>query len=275
MLRTSLQSRRSFLARSLGVLGAMGAGVLVGDSLFADKIRLASRMNETPKSHPLAPALRMGMEALDAMDPVKDYTATLLKRELLNGKMLDTKIQIKFRESPFSVYLKFLQPNAGREVVYVQGQNDGKLLVHETGIAALAGTLALDPAGSLALSENRHPITSIGMKNLAAKMMEQWLDETAIEGMSVGYFPNARIEEISCKAIETKHPVRQKGTKFHISRLYLDAQTKYPIRVQQFDFPAAAGGEPPLVEDYLYSNLAMNVGLADLDFSTKNPNYGF
>ena len=37
---------------------------------------------------------------------------------------------------PFSVYMKFLKPRAvaGREVIWVKGQNDNKLIAHEGGL---------------------------------------------------------------------------------------------------------------------------------------------
>jgi hypothetical protein len=60
-----------------------------------------------------------------------------------------------------------------------------------------------------------------------------------------------------------------------MTRLYLDAATKLPVRVQNYEFPARRGGKPELVEDYFYQNLRVNTGLKDIDFDTKNPLYRF
>ena len=52
---------------------------------------------------------------------------------------------LKVMHQPFSVYMSFLKPYAGREVVYVDGQNDGKLIVLEAGFKRMLGKINLDP----------------------------------------------------------------------------------------------------------------------------------
>ena len=73
-------------------------------------------------------------------------------------------MSMKARTRPRSVYLKFRQPAAGREAIYVEGRNDGKVLAHDVGLGRLiAGTLHLDPDGSRAMEDCRHPITEAGI----------------------------------------------------------------------------------------------------------------
>ena len=269
------QTRRQFLTGTAAVAASLGAGVFVGNSLFADPAQLALRVDDAPKSHPLIPALQMGTAALDALDNVKDYTATFTKREMIGRKLIDSQMEMKFRQNPFSVYLKFIKPGAGREVLYVAGQNGNKIKAHDVGIAGLAGTLTLDVDGSFAMADNRYPVTMIGMQKLASTVLEQWLNETKIPNMTVNFYPKARIGNVTCKAIETSHRRQAPGVKFSMTRLYVDHSTGYPIRVQQYDFPKKSKKKPQLVEDYLYSNIKTNVGLKDSDFSTSNPKYRF
>lgn len=275
MRRPDLPNRRTFLSNSLAAMSALGAGVVIGNNLFADRTQLAARIEEAPPSHPLMPALRLANDSLTALEGVKDYRATFIKREQIGRKLLDSRMELKLREDPFSVYLKFQQPHAGREVIYVQGQNDNRMLVHETGFASLVGTLALDVDGSYALEENRYPLSMIGLRHMVTKLMEQWLRETEMDGITVNYYPNAHIGQLPCKAIETSHRRQRPGVKFQMFRLYVASETSYPVRLQSYDFPQGRETEPPLVEDYLYTDLAVNVGLADIDFSTKNPKYRF
>lgn len=247
----------------------------MGRNLFADRTELAAKVEEAPASHPLMPALKMGTDCLTALEQVTDYKATFIKRELVGRKTLDTRMELKLREKPFSVYLKFLQPHAGREAIFVQGENNNHLLVHDVGFASLAGTISLDPLGSYAMDENRHPVTSIGMTNMVTKLVETWLAEIGLEGATVNYYPNAHIGQLPCKAIETSYSRKQTAARFQTTRLYVDKEHGWPVRLQAYDFPGRRDTEAPLVEDYLYTDLAVNVGLSDIDFSTKNPKYGF
>lgn len=272
----SLRSnRRVFLTRSVAALSALGAGSLWTRLLLADPVQLAARLDEVPDSHPLLPALRLAHESILALKDVKDYTCAFTKRERFGRKLVDTQMELKLREEPFSVYLKFVKPHAGREVVYQQGANNNFLQAHDTGLAGLAGTISLDPTGSYAMDENRHPVTLIGMKLLAVTMMEQWLGEISKRGAVVKALPESKVGEFTCKGMEASYAAPQTGLLFHISRLQVDVKTGYPVRAQQFDFPARRETEAPLAEEYLYSQIRINQNLADLDFSVKNPKYGF
>ena len=79
---------------------------------------------------------------------VSDYSAILVKRERVNGVLSQPSyMRVKVRcprqteagSTPFSVYMKFLKPrkSAGREVIWVDGKDDNKLCVHETGIMGM------------------------------------------------------------------------------------------------------------------------------------------
>ena len=269
------QTRRRFLFTATGGAAALGAGVILGNHIFADPTQLASRAKDTPESHPLVPALHVGTKALEAMTNIKDYTAEFTKREMIGSKLSDSKMEIKIREKPFSVYLKILKPIAGREALFVDGKFGGKMKAHDVGFAGLAGTLTLDIDGSLAMSDNRYPITMAGMKTMASKVLEQWLEEVQYEDLEVNYYPNARIANVACKAIETSHPKRRGDVKFKMTRLYVEKDRGIPVRVQQYEFPTKSQSKPKLVEDYLYTNIKTNVGLTDRDFSLDNPEYDF
>lgn len=266
--------RRMFLWQSAAVATGLG---LVGWSVLPLKAepQLAARIEEAPPEHPLVPALKMVAESLAAVEQVQDYTATLVKQELVGKKFLSARLELKYRESPRSIYLKFLEPHAGREVLYRPDQNNGNLLVHDVGLASLVGTVSLDPHGKLALEESRHPVTAIGLKRMLEIILEQWLKETKLTDVAVNFYPNAKIGALPCKVIEISHSRPQPEVVYQMTRLYLDASTNLPVRVQNYAFPTRRGGKPELVEDYYYMNLRTNVGLTDLDFDAKNPNYKF
>lgn len=264
--------RREFLA----VAGA-GAWNLFGRSAQADDIQLAALVDRVPQTHALIPALRTALAAQDAAKSLTDYEANFTKTELIGRKSLTSRIQLKVRHSPFSVYLKFIDPNAGREAIYVSGKNSNHVVVHATGIAALVGTLSLDPAGSTAMEDNRYPITKVGVLSLVEMVMGQWLAQAKqnAAGITVNNFPNSKIGEQACQTIETVLAQPIGTNSFQTTRLYIDTATRLPIRVQQYAFPERRGQKPVLVEDYLYQNIRSNISLTDIDFDTQNPRYKY
>ena len=98
------------------------------------------RKDPLPAGHPLGPVHASVQKGLVRFrQQVQDYSATLVKREQVNGELLDyqfilAKIRTERRNSqgnvvvPFSVYLNFVGPKdlKGREVLWVDGKNDGK-----------------------------------------------------------------------------------------------------------------------------------------------------
>lgn len=267
-----MTGRRQFLAiAGAGALGLMGRGAR------AEEVQIAALIDQAPQTHALIPALRTAMKSLDAAKALTDYEATLTKTEQVSREILTAKLQLKVRHSPYSVYIKYLEPGAGREAIYVTGRNQGLVAVHGTGLQALVGTLNIDPLGSTAMAENRYPITKAGMVVMTESLMEQWITLAKGEaaGVTVNNYPNAKIGTQACQTIEVVLAQPIDSSSYQTSRLYVDSASGLPIRVQQYAFPTRRGQKPVLVEDYLYQNLKTNIGLAEIDFDPANPKYGY
>ncbi len=278
--RSAVEGKSSSLPRIIVALVAMWAITVAAQLAVAQSkkvSRLANRVTEnySGKTHKLIPALKLARSSQAALLKVKGYEGTFSKRELVGRSMSVQTMKVKIREEPFSVYLRYINPHEGREVIWVDGKNDGKLLAHGAGIESIVGTLKIDPTSKDAMEENRYPVTLIGMGNMLLKTIEQWEAELDHGEVTVNYYPNAKIGGVECKVIQTSHPVRRKHFRFHLTRLYIDKQNNLPIRVEQFDFPSSAGKKPKLVEEYTYSNLKTSVKLTDQDFDISNPNYDY
>ena len=64
-----------------------------------------------PNEHPLMPALRWAHEGLTNIEKIQDYSATVVKRERLSGKIGEYQYMfVKVRHKPFSVYMYFSRP---------------------------------------------------------------------------------------------------------------------------------------------------------------------
>ncbi len=228
---------------------------------------------QQPGEHPMAPAIRVLNEVLANIDQnVRDYTCTLIKREAVEGVLGDAQqIMLKVRQSPFSVYLYFLKPYQGREVLYVDGANDNNLVVLEAGWKRNLGKLNLDPNGMVAMRGQKHPITDVGIRNLVAKLIAAKTAEMKFMECTVVTDPNSRIGDRSATMIRIEHPVPRKEFGTHITRIFLDNELRVPIHYDAYLWPEAPGQAPPLDASYTYANLKLNVGLAARDFDATNP----
>jgi hypothetical protein len=93
---------------------------------------------------------------------LQDYQGKLLRKELIRGRLVEQFNTFKFAR-PFQVYLGFIEPFPGREVIYRQRWNDGQLRVHKGSFPDI--TVSLDPRGATAMKRSHHPITEFGLEN--------------------------------------------------------------------------------------------------------------
>jgi hypothetical protein len=236
------------------------------------------------RSHPLMPALILAAEYHQYMlDSVQDFRCVLVKRERINGRLRDydyiaTKVRRQELKDgkvvkPYAVYMQFLAPRKlrGRIVIYVEGQNDNKMVVRNGGTRFDYVTLKIAKDSEAALRETHYPITELGLVNVVSRLAEQVCDDIVAdplgENTTVAFFRGAKIDERSCTHIRVTHPQKAEGLDFHIANVYVDEELRVPIRVEGFDWPAEEGGDPILMEEYTYTKLKLNVGFTDDDFS--------
>ncbi len=232
-----------------------------------------------PMEHPLAPAINRARFAQEQIAKIQDYSATLVKRERIDGKLKDHEyLFIKVRHQPFSVYIYFLHPAdvKGQECLYVAGKNNGQLWARPNGVkGTLVGTLSLKPDGPLAMMGQRYPVTELGLKRLTDRLVEVGTHDMRYGECTVKTLEGAKIENRLCTCYEIVHPVPRKEFQFHMARVFVDSQLNIPVRYEAYDWPAQSGGAPVLYEEYTYQNISFNNNFTDLDFDTANPKYQF
>ncbi len=231
---------------------------------------------------PLAPVLEMARQLKQGMDErVANYTAKVIKRERIKGKLgNEDTMHVKIRHEspnsdppiPFSVYLTYVSPSssAGREVIWVQGQNNDKLLTYQFGL-----NLSLPTDGLLAMMGNKYPITDLGMLNLAEKLIEKGQRDINQLDCKVDIFEDQLVDDRLCKLIQVTHPKPLPGLDYHLAQIFIDNELELPIRYAAYLWPEKEGEPPQLEEEYTYLNLQLNVGLTDEDFDPKNAAYNF
>ncbi len=200
----------------------------------------------------------------------------LSELQSINLKVRHRRVQDGEIAVPMSVYLGFVGPDSvkGREVLWVEGQNGGKLIAHETGIRNLMNYY-LDPTGYLAMRGQRYPITEIGIEKLTLQLIDAATRDREHGECEVQTHKNVKVGDHVCDRIEVVHPIRRDHFDYHRARVYFSRDLNMPIRYAAWSWPLKPGGEPVLEEEYTYRNVRVNVGLDDRDFDIENPNYGF
>ncbi|MGW8258215.1 MAG: DUF1571 domain-containing protein [Thermoguttaceae bacterium] len=230
-----------------------------------------------PNEHPLMPALRWAYSGIGNIEKISDYSATLAKRERIDGKLNDYEhMFIKVRHHPFSVYMYFLSQPKGQEVIYVEGANDNLMLAHTTGIKdKMFGTVKLKPDGPIAMKGQRYPLTELGILNLTRRLVQVAEQDIKYGECEVKFFKNAKINNRVCTCVQVVHPVPRRNFLFNIARIFVDDELNIPIRYESYGWPKEPGASPELIEEYTYLNVKLNNGFTDADFDAKNPNYHF
>ena len=68
---------------------------------------------------------------------------------------------------------------------------------------------------------------------------------------------------------------RRRDAPFQRTRLFVDDETRLPVRYEAYEWSAQPGGEPQLAEEDTYLEIQSNRGFRDLDFDVQNAEYGF
>lgn len=217
-------------------------------------------------------AMELLTKAKESYDSVQDYTAVIHKQVHIHGKLeKDEETIIKFQK-PFKVYLKWLSgKNEGAELIYVDGQNDNKLIVHKKILFGIRKTLELDPDGFWVRNFSKHSIKEAGLGGIIAKSYNQFAEAKK----------NGDVMAVSCSMEEVDgrhaHKIafavspqgKHNGYYCRSAVEYFDTEHGLPIKAT---FWLWDEGE---VESFTFSKVKLNVGLTDEDFDKENNEYHF
>jgi len=220
-------------------------------------------------------------EGIRRLERLPGYTAEFSKQEVVDGELTDSqKMTLKLRHEPFSVYMKWTEGKPGQELLYVDGKNDGEMIVKPGGWKGrVLGTLKLDPNGSMALSESRHPVTEVGLVNLAKTILDYRYDEADwTEGYDCRY-DRTEIDGRPCHRFTIVYDSPQDRPEYRKSVVCLDREWLAVTYIENYgwpaeDIPADRLDEETLVERYAYTDINLDTQLAAMDFDAANGKYG-
>ena len=202
---------------------------------------------------------------------VLDYRCQFQKQEKIEGVILKTEtMQMKFRAKTFSLYIKWVgDVSAGQEAVYVEGQNDGKVAVHPSGLlGVLMHKVMVDPTSKLALKHARRPLTFAGMANMLRLIIPQCERAKANGDLTLTYEgirdQNGRPAYVFKRVLPNKNDYP-----CPVLTIFIDQQFLICVRTDAYDWDGT------LMSQYIYSDILINPGLKDEDFDVGNREYGF
>jgi len=99
--------------------------------------------------------------SLKAIKAVHDYQGEVVKRELIGDELKTEKFFFKFTR-PFKVYLRYIDPHPGQEVLYIRGQNKNRIKAHKGSFPDI--TVNLGVYGRQAMKDSHQPITTFGLQ---------------------------------------------------------------------------------------------------------------
>jgi hypothetical protein len=217
----------------------------------------ADSSNRTSASSPIS-----WDEIASSYERVADYVCLYEKTERVISKGEEQKIRFSFRK-PFDVRLEWLDARGGvtQTAVYRRGFNDGSVLARQSGLlGSLAGTLQLDPNGSLALDDSSHPITEVGI----GKIIER-LQHDAVNPQITSHFNGEEVLdgkpaykfELTANGNEAVGGLSDARKAF----IWIDRELKLPVKVELYD--AASG----LLERHCFKEVRINQKPGDKTFT--------
>jgi hypothetical protein len=225
--------------------------------------------------------LERGRNALLGMD---GYSAIIQKQEVVNGVLLDEQtISIKCRNRPFSVYLLWLAGDVGREVIYIEGQNNGKMIAHDGGWKARIPAFHLPVDCMLAMRDARYPVTTAGLLGLVDIMRSVHEQDLVLSNVkSCEIDEDQQFDGRTCAVFTTRYKSIQDSAVYRKSITYVDRELNIPLHSRHFEWSAGEIGEDEeecdkatLIECYSFTSLNMDCHFTDADFDRANPEYHF
>ena len=264
-----------FLA-SLGVFTLRTAPVLNGfrslqtasiPSAAAAADHTAGRLNGREA---LQEQVRLLEQGLDRLRSSGGYVCTLEIQERVDGNLQPKdELQMAIRHDPFSVSLNW--PDGTQRAVYIQGRNDGNMVVSFGGWKRILGRMKLDPRSERAMSRARYPITEAGLWKLSERLLgyrkrDLGLDKGVSCTMRSGEMVAGR--DCHCFVIEYESPEIEPV--YRRSIIHVDKALSLPISVENFTWGDKPGQEP-LIERYVYHDLDFEAELAETEFDIQLP----
>jgi hypothetical protein len=274
---------RNWAAGAVTTMAMMAVATALIAALVMGVVVIGVVRAEPPKSGTIKPAAATTPDAARPADPLsamltdaraayaktRDYSGTYTRQERINGTLGAEQVgEMKMRVNPQGVYVRFARPEAasGMEVAYSAAKRDGKVRYQPAGVAGRRGFLKLEVEDSKFLAVNRHPVTSWGMgpiiELIATSTAREKTLNNPVEVFTADYqFANRNVTKYEIYT-RRSHALRYAAKMV----VYIDKETKLPVRFEAHDDPKAGATTGELLEAYSFTDLKFNSGIGENTF---------
>jgi hypothetical protein len=257
---------RNWAAAAVGVAVI---GVAFAQQPKAEPVKPVAAGATPETAKPADPLSAMLSDARAAYAKTRDYSGTFTRQERINGTLSAEQVgEMKMRVNPFGVYVRFVRPDAatGMEVAFSAAKRDGMVRYRPAGVAGRKGFQKLDVNSSKFLAANRHPVTSWGMgpiiELIATSTAREKTLNNPVEVFTSDYqFANRNVTKYEI------HTRRAHALRYAAKMVvYVDKETKLPVRFEAYDDPKAGATTGELLEAYSFTDLKFNSGIGENTF---------
>ena len=255
------------------------------NSLPGEGLQKPGATDNSPAAKNLQKKVALMEEGRQFLKKQGTYTAELSKQEVVGDELLDEHVMdLKCREEPFSVYLNWKSGDRGREVLYVEGENEGRLLAHDGGWKSRLPAFSLDPECSLAMRDSRYPVTSAGLGGLVDIMCS--VHEHDLKAGNVLSCEHRKDTEFDGRPVHTfitTYRDQKSSPTYRKSITLIDQEWNVPVSTHNFTWPdedqkSLSGkqlDEATLIESYQFRDINFGTQLTEADFSRDHEDYRF
>lgn len=205
-------------------------------------------------------------QVLERCRALEQYTLTFTRQERRGLAVFMTLrepevIEVKFRRRPFSVRMRWLDPNIKYgESTFVMGQEDNKVrFVPRHGLFGLPPALTrVDLQTPVIWGESRRPLTDFGLERMVERTLESIGKSQGLARLTDEGLADVPLRGFQARRIHIEYPAKLFTAP--LVDLYIDPATNLPV-CSRICLPSGA-----IDGLYLYENLNPNVKLTDADF---------
>lgn len=206
---------------------------------------------------------------------VRDYTCTLRKQELLNGKLSPEQVaRVKFREGPFSVFMHIVEnPAQVRRVLYVKdkivkhGQEYAVVELQNALLRFLLGSVECRIESPQARRASRRLISEFGFAS-SLDLIIRYAERSMAQGrLDLRWCGTGEVDGRPTYVLERRLPRTENADAWPDALLvvHIDQEWRLPVACMSY---ADADGQD-LLGKYVFTDIQLNIGLQPSDFEAE------
>jgi len=260
-------------ARRVSGEAESGGGIeLLGEAVAIPTLpRFESPALQLHRTDPLA-YLREARRGYDHR--IRDYVCLFEKQERLHGLLSEPQVsKVKFREGPFSVFMHVVEnANRYRRVIYVKDRivKNGQqhAVVEPEGAVArfLVKSVVRPIDGPEARKSSRKPISQFGFARSLELIIRYATLAAERDRLDLRYVGAGEVDGRPTHRFERRLPLDDPSVQWPDALLVFDIDQEWQLPVACYAYGDSQGTE--LLGKYVYTDVALNVDLQDLDFSS-------